>query len=145
MCGESRQPLPLRRWLHEYYLPEEQVLAWQPMPRPDFSFYFLPLFKRLLPDLLVMGRRWDKIRCLFHLLFPPPAWLRNYYKLDAASGTGAHYFLHPLKLAFHYLGEIVFETKNHLRPQADRSQVKSSQQSINSPERRVGRVSELSR
>lgn len=139
------KPDYLRRRLHEYYLPEERVLAWQPMARPDFSFYFLPLFKRLLPDWLVMGRRWDKLRCLFHLLFPPPAWLRNYYKLDATSGTAAHYFLHPLKLVFHYWGEIIFEIRNRLRPQADRGNLRSTQRSINSPEHRVGRVSELSR
>jgi hypothetical protein len=115
------------------------------MARPDFSFYFLPLFKRLLPDWSVMGRRWDKLGCLFHLLFPPSAWLRNYYKLDATSGTAAHYFLHPLKLAFHYWGEIIFEIKKRLRPQADRGNVRSTQRSINSPERGVRRVSELSR
>jgi hypothetical protein len=100
------QPDHFRRWLHERYLPENQVLSWQPMWHPDFSFYFTPLVKRLLPDMLVMGRRVDKLYYLFRLLFPSRAWLRYYYRLDAASGISIHYLLHPLKLAYHYLEEI---------------------------------------
>ena len=98
-------PDPFRRWWHERYLPERRVLSLQPMPRPDFSFYFLPLFKRLLPDLLVMGRRADKLRYLARLLVPPRDWLRSYYGLVAGAPIARHYLLHPLKLAVHYLAE----------------------------------------
>lgn len=96
-----------RRRLHEYYLPEAKVLSLQPMPRPDFSFYWLPLFKRLLPDLLVMGRRREKMHCLLRLLLPPRAWLRFYYHLDGRGSLARHYLLHPLKLLCHYLFEVV--------------------------------------
>jgi len=98
------RPDRFRRWWHERYMPEEKVLSLQPMPRPDFSFYFLPVFKRLLPDLLVMGRRRDKLHCLAHLLLPPRDWLKYYYSLEAGWQVSLHYLLHPLKLAFH-LGE----------------------------------------
>ncbi|MFP4436009.1 MAG: hypothetical protein ACLFVO_02075 [Chloroflexaceae bacterium] len=54
---DALRPDPLRRWLHERYMPARKVCSLEPMWRPDFSFYFLPLFKRLLPDLLMMGRR----------------------------------------------------------------------------------------
>lgn len=101
------RPDALRRWLHERYLPEAEVLAFQPMPRPDFSFYFLPMLKRLLPDLLVMGRRREKLAYLLALLRPSPAWLRHYYGLAESEAVGPHYALHPLKLLYHYLKEIV--------------------------------------
>jgi hypothetical protein len=101
------QPDRFRRWWHERYLPQEKVLSLQPMWRPDFSFYFVPLFKRLLPDLLVMGRRKDKLRYLLRLLLPPWAWLQHYYGLDDAKKVAMHYLLHPLKLTYHYLAEVV--------------------------------------
>jgi predicted nucleotidyltransferase len=101
------QPDRFRRWWHERYLPEEKVLSLQPMCRPDFSFYFIPLFKRLLPDLLVMGRRGDKLRYLLRLLLPPRTWLRDYYRLSDAQNIAVHYLLHPLKLMVHYLAEVV--------------------------------------
>lgn len=101
------QPDRFRRWWHERYLPEEKVLSLQPMWRPDFSFYFIPLLKRLLPDLLVMGRRGDKLRYLLRLLLPPWAWLQHYYRLDDTKKAAMHYLLHPLKLTYHYLAEVV--------------------------------------
>ncbi len=101
------RPDPFRRWWHEQYLPEARVLSLQPMFRPDFSFYFMPLFKRLLPDLLVMGRRRDKLRYLLRLLLPPPTWLRYYYRLSDGQKILIHYLLHPPKLAYHYLAEMV--------------------------------------
>jgi hypothetical protein len=106
------RPDPFRRWWHERYMPQRKVLSLQPMWRPDFSFYFLPLFKRLLPDLLVMGRRREKLRCLLRLLLPPPAWLRYYYRLDDAESIALHYLLHPPKLAYHYLAEVVTALAN---------------------------------
>jgi hypothetical protein len=104
---DALRPDRVRRWLHERYLPEAQVLSLQPMARPAFSFHFQPLFLRLLPDLLVMGRRKEKLRCLLRLLLPPSAWLRHYYRLGEGDRLLAHYLLHPAKLAFHYLSEMV--------------------------------------
>ncbi len=115
----SLQPDPFRRWWHERYMPQKKVLSLQPMWRPDFSFYFQPLFKRLLPDLLVMGRRREKIHYLLRLLLPPPAWLRYYYHLNETQGVALHYLLHPLKLIWHYLAEIVAPAANWM---AHRSQ-----------------------
>jgi len=100
------KPDRFRLWMHDLFLPEKEVLSMQPMWRPDFSFYFLPLFKRLIPDLLVMGRRWYKMRYLLRLLSPAGDWLRYYYGLDGTSSVAVHYLLHPLKLAYHYLTEI---------------------------------------
>ncbi len=101
------RPDSFRRWWHERYLPERRVLALEPMPRPDFSFYFFPLLKRLLPDLLVMGRRREKLRYLLRVLAPSPTWLRAYYQLGDTRPVAPHYLLHPLKLATHYLAEVV--------------------------------------
>jgi hypothetical protein len=99
------RPGQFRRWFHERYLPEEKVLSLQPMWRPDFSFYFTPFLKRLLPDLLVMGRRSEKLRYLLRLLAPPRDWLLYYYSLNRSTHVCAHYLLHPLKLAYHLANE----------------------------------------
>lgn len=100
------RPDRFRRWWHEYYLPERRVLSLEPMPHPDFSFYFIPLLKRLLPDLLVMGRRREKGCYLLRLLLPPARWLRSYYGLDERRAIAPQYLLHPLKLAYRYSAEV---------------------------------------
>lgn len=107
-CGVmgALRPDGVRRWFHERYMPEKCIVSLQPMGRPDFSFYFQPLFKRLLPDLLVMGRRREKLRYLCRLLLPPRDWLLYYYQLNDTRMLPLHYVLHPLKLAYHYLDEI---------------------------------------
>jgi hypothetical protein len=107
---DAVKPDRFRRWWHEYYLPEAKVASLEPMPRPDFSFYFLPLLKRLLPDLLVMGRRREKVGYLLRLLIPPAAWLQAYYRLDNRRAVAVHRVLHPVKLSTHYLAEIVVAT-----------------------------------
>lgn len=104
---DAVRPDRFRRWAHELYLPAEEVLSWQPMKRPDFSFYHTPVLKRLLPDLLVMGRRPDKFRYLARLLTPPRDWLAHYYSLDGSSGVWLHYLFHPLKLTYHFAGELL--------------------------------------
>ena len=78
-----------------------------PMWRPDFSFYFTPFLKQLLPDLLVMGRRQEKLRYLLRLFAPPRDWLIYYYSLGGSTSVDIHYLLHPLKLACHFVGELL--------------------------------------
>ncbi|RMF03779.1 MAG: hypothetical protein D6768_05050, partial [Chloroflexi bacterium] len=95
-----------RRW-HERFQPEAEVLSLAPMWRADFSFYFLPLRKRLLPDLLVMGRRREKLAILLRLFAPPATWLRYYYRVPPERATWPHYVLHPLKILTHYTAEIL--------------------------------------
>jgi hypothetical protein len=104
---EALKPGPIRRALHELWMPADRVLSLQPMWEPYFTFYFRPLLKRLLPDLLVMGRRGVKLWYMVRLLVPPRAWLRHHYHVDAQQWVGIHYVLHPLKLVFHYCSEIV--------------------------------------
>jgi hypothetical protein len=103
----SARPDAFRRFWHEHYLPMAQVSAMKPIEAPYFSFYFLPLLDRLLPDLLVMGRRTIKFYYLLRLLCPPPDWLRSYYQLNPTEHLLIHYLLHPAKLAVHYITEIV--------------------------------------
>jgi hypothetical protein len=105
---EAVRPDAFRRRWHEYYLPAAKVLSLEPMWRPDFSFYFHPLFKRLLPDMLVMGRRREKLACMLGLLLPPRNWLSYYYNLGEEQHLALHYFLHPFKLLYHYLLEIFY-------------------------------------
>ncbi len=100
------RPDPLRCWLHERYMPEDKVLSLQPMPRFHFSFYFRPFLKRLLPDLLVMGRRPEKLRYLVRLLLPPRDWLIHHYSLDPSSVL-IHYLLHPLKFFYHIVTDVL--------------------------------------
>ncbi len=100
------RPDPFRRWWHERYMPEDRVLSLQPMPRFYFSFYFRPFLQRLLPDLLVMGRRPEKFRYLVRLLSPPRDWLVHHYSL-APSNAPIHYLLHPLKFFYHIVTDVV--------------------------------------
>jgi len=104
---DATRPDRFRRWWHEHYLPVDEVVSLQPMSRPDFSFYFSPLFKRLLPDLLVMGRRREKLGYLPRVAVPPADWLRYYYHLGETDRLAIHYILHPVKLAYHYVNEIL--------------------------------------
>ena len=100
------RPDALRRWAHSVYLPKAKVLSLQPMAPPILSFYFIPVFTRLIPDLLVMGRRKEKLRYLLRLLVPPREWLVYYYSLDPSQYVPIHYLLHPLKLLCHTSHEL---------------------------------------
>jgi hypothetical protein len=97
----SIQPGAVRRRVHQHFLPEERVLDLAPMPRPDFSFYHQPVFKRLVPDLLTMGRTREKACYLARLVVPPPDWLEEYYAVRHRRLLPFHYVLHPLKLVIH--------------------------------------------
>ena len=103
----SLRPDGFRRWWHERYQPEDKVLSWQPMPQVHFSFYFRPFLRRLLPDLLVMGRRPEKFRYLFRLLSPPRDWLVDHYSLDPSKNISIHYLLHPLKFFYHIVTDVL--------------------------------------
>lgn len=102
---EKWQPGRICRWLHEYYMPEAQVLSMCPMPMFAYSFYFLPLYRRLIPDLLIMGRKKDKIHYLVHLIIPPSDWLEYYYHLKSKRWIFLHYLLHPIRLLLIYIRE----------------------------------------
>lgn len=92
------RPDPLRRFAHERLMPKDQVLSLQPLPNFVFSFYFRPVFRRMLPDLAVMGRRPEKLHYLFRLFLSPPRdWLMHHYSLDASSNILAYRILHPLR------------------------------------------------
>jgi hypothetical protein len=111
-----------RRLMHEHYMPERLVLSQQPMSRPIFGFYFFPLFERLLPSLLVMGRRREKVHYLLRLLAPAPDWLRYYYRLSNATAVAPHYILHPLKLMYRYGEEAMSIVTRGLKAKAKRFQ-----------------------
>lgn len=108
---DTLRPDKFRQWWHEKLMPSEKIISLEPMWRPDFSFYFLPLYKRLLPDLLVMGRRREKLHVLARLLNPPAEWLRYYYHVEPHKPLWPHYLFHPLKLIYHYLEETVYLLK----------------------------------
>ena len=101
------RPDPFRRRLHEWFLPSHRVLSMQPMWRPYFSFYHTPFFRRLVPDLLIMGNRQEKLHYIGRLLTPPRAWLVHYYALDGTHAVWPHYLLHPLKLLYHIIEEVI--------------------------------------
>ncbi|MDM8527197.1 nucleotidyltransferase family protein [Anaerolineales bacterium HSG24] len=103
-------PDPFRRWWHDYYFPTSKIISLEPMYRADFSFYFTPLFKRLIPDLLVMGRRREKFHYLARLTFPSRSWLAHYYKLQDPKQITLHRILHLFKLTYHYLSEVAKKT-----------------------------------
>jgi hypothetical protein len=101
------RPDGFRRWWHERLMPEERVVSLEPMTPIVFSFYFRPFLLRLVPDLLVMGRRGDKVRYLLRFLVPPRAWLIEHYGLRRPGGVWIHYLLHPLKFLYHICRDVV--------------------------------------
>jgi hypothetical protein len=109
------RPDPFRRWLHERLMPDAEVLSLQPMWRPMFSFYPTPLFGRLLPDLLVMGRRADKVRYLARMVVPPKEWLCHYYELEPSRWSWVQRLLHPFKLAIRLAAEVITPARFRLR------------------------------
>ncbi|MBE0698312.1 MAG: nucleotidyltransferase family protein [Anaerolineaceae bacterium] len=104
---DAIRPDRFRRWLHDRLMPPARVLSFEPMVQVFFCFYFYPLFQRLLPDLLVMGRRREKLRFLLHLLVPPREWLRYFYKLKKEGWVDYYYLIHPFKIAEMYWKEII--------------------------------------
>jgi hypothetical protein len=96
------RPDPFRCFMHERLMPEDKVLSLQPVPEFSFSFAFRPFFRRTLPDLLVMGRRLEKLYYLFRLfVLPPRNWLMHHYSLGSSSNILAYYVLHPLRFLRH--------------------------------------------
>ncbi len=102
---ERIRPDAFRRWAHDLLMPPQKVLSFEPLPDFRFSFYFWPLYQRLLPDLAVMGRRKEKLGFLLRLLVPPREWLRYYYNLGQDGWIDYYYLLHPLKVAGVYIKE----------------------------------------
>ena len=102
---ERIRPDAFRRRVHDLLMPPDKVLSFEPLPDFRFSFYFWPLYQRLLPDLMVMGRRKEKLTFLLRLLAPPRDWLRYYYNLDQDGWIDYYYLLHPLKVAGIYIKE----------------------------------------
>jgi hypothetical protein len=112
---EALRPDWFRRWVHGHFMADGDVLSLQPMWRPMFSFYPTPLFGRLLPDLLVMGRRADKVRYLLRMIVPPKEWLLHYYHIDPERWTWLHRLIHPVRLALRLAAEIVTPAQFRLR------------------------------
>jgi hypothetical protein len=94
----ASRPDFLRRSAHERLMPMDKVLSLQPVPDFYYSFYKEPVFHRVLPALLVMGRRSEKLYYLFRsFVLPPRDWLRYHYSLDADADLWAYYLLHPFR------------------------------------------------
>lgn|GEM_PF-1998875 len=124
--ADAIKPDRFRLWVHEQYFPSHTVLSDHPKWPPIFSFYHTPFFARLLPDLLVMGRRKDKLHYLFRLLTPPRDWLIYYYALKDTPFVWIHYLLNPMKLSFHILEEIWERGQKRIRRVAQRISLRRS-------------------
>lgn len=100
------RPAAWRCRLHELFMPKKEILSLQPRPYfISFSFYFRPFLRRLLPDLLIMGRRAEKFHYLGRLFTPPADWLIYHYSLKP-SHVYLHYILHPLKFFYHLVADV---------------------------------------
>jgi hypothetical protein len=108
---QQLRPDAFRRWVHDQLAPPGKILSLEPFPYPYFSFYFVPVYRRLIPDLLVSGRRKEKLSYLLHLLAPSRAWLKYYYHLENTRWLWLHSILHPLRL----LGVFIRETCDVVR------------------------------
>jgi hypothetical protein len=113
---QAVRPDAFRRWWHERYMPVKFINSLSLQSWNNFSFKERPLFSSAILNLLVMGRRAEKLRYVLHLLFPPPQWLRHAYGLPPNRILAPYYLLRPFRLAFHTLGDIILAIFSRLKP-----------------------------
>jgi len=103
---ESVRPDAFRRWWHERYMPEELINTLSAKIWIAFSFKNSPLFSSAIMNMLVMGRRAEKLSYLLRIFFPPRAWLRHSYGLPENRWLAPYYVLRPFRLVFTALADI---------------------------------------
>jgi len=90
---DQLKPGPFRRFWSECYMPWDEVRGFSSTEQLRFSFKSTPWLRSTLMNLLVMGRRWDKLRYLLRLVFPTAEWLRQRYHLPPGRSAVPYYVL----------------------------------------------------
>jgi len=111
------QPDGFRRGWHECYMPEDSIDPMSNKKWETFSFKERPLFRNIILNLFVMGRRTEKLHYLLRLLFPPPEWIRFTYGLPDNRLLAPYYVMRPFKLIFTPLGDIIHGNSFNGKPQ----------------------------
>lgn len=87
------KPGRFRRYWAERYMPWDEVLSFSSTDLLRFSFKSTPWVRSTLMNLLVMGRRKEKLHYLWRLLFPTAAWLKQRYHLPPGRSVLPYYVL----------------------------------------------------
>ena len=103
---DAVRPDAFRRWWHERYMPEKLVNSLSAKIWIAFSFKNSPLFSSAIMNILVMGRRSEKLYYLLRLLCPSPPWMRQKYGLSPNEALAPYYLMRPLSMAFTALVDV---------------------------------------
>lgn len=103
---QAVRPDAFRRWWHNRYMPQKAIDSLAIVHWEAYSIKSRPLFSSALLNLLVMGRRAEKLRYLLRMVFPPAEWLRHAYGLPPKRLLAPYYLLRPLRLVWHTLQDL---------------------------------------
>jgi hypothetical protein len=87
------KPDRFRRFWSGHYMAWDAVRTFSDTETLRFSFKSTPWLRSTLMNLLVMGRRWDKLHYLFRLVFPTADWLQQRYHLPEGRSVLPYYVL----------------------------------------------------
>jgi hypothetical protein len=87
------KPDGFRRWWHQHYFTPKVTRPYDMQEELPFSFKSTPWFRSTFLNLMIMGRRSEKLLYLLRLLFPTPEWLRQRFNLPPERNLWPYYVL----------------------------------------------------
>ena len=90
------KPDGFRRWWHKHFFTPKVTRPYDMQEEIPFSFKSTPWFQSTFLNLMIMGRRPEKLHYLLRLLFPTPEWLRQRFNLPSDRSLLPYYILRLL-------------------------------------------------
>ena len=87
------KPDGFRRWWHQHFFTPKVTRPYDMQEEIPFSFKSTPWFQSTFLNLMIMGRRPEKLHYLLRLLFPTPEWLRQRFNLPPDRNLLPYYLL----------------------------------------------------
>jgi hypothetical protein len=92
------RPAWVQSWLHDRLWPPSDILGVDVRDRVLADFHEVPEAEELLWNLVLGGRRGEKLTYLGHLLLPPAAWLARFYGTTDPMALSRRRLVHAPKL-----------------------------------------------
>lgn len=102
------KPNSFRCWWHDRYMPQELMMNLSIKKWIPFSFKSRPFFSSAFLNILVMGRRKEKLQYLIRWIFPRKDWIINKYQVYSLRDIIRSYFIHFFKHIYRTILEILF-------------------------------------
>ncbi|MBW6474728.1 MAG: nucleotidyltransferase family protein [Anaerolineaceae bacterium] len=87
------KPDGFRRWWHQHFFTPKVTRPFDMQEEIPFSFKSTPWFQSTFLNLMIMGRRPEKLQYLLRLLLPTPEWLRQRFNLPPERSLWPYYIL----------------------------------------------------